>query len=272
MANLRNDHAQEKGNVVDRLVRIVILTIVSFIVSIAAVSFAVHHMRLQFEGEFKGISDKKVKQVCDIAKICIDGDDFTSATVNSPLKYGSLLSLMMADTTSENLSAEGYGLFAYKDGQLSLLVSEGVGDTSEFAVANRDISSWLNGTYEPTTVNGQNYESVILPITDSTGMCVGVFEYKCTFDGLYELGNKLEGRILTAVIIAVVIGVVIFVMQELLIKIFRRRQGNSGAQVAESVKARDKRLISSTIGYCFSTYLKPKIRLSGQRTIKPTFA
>lgn len=264
MANLRNDHAQEKGNVVDRLVRIVILTIVSFIVSIAAVSFAVHHMRLQFEGEFKGISDKKVKQVCDIAKICIDGDDFTSATVNSPLKYGSLLSLMMADTTSENLSAEGYGLFAYKDGQLSLLVSEGVGDTSEFAVANRDISSWLNGTYEPTTVNGQNYESVILPITDSTGMCVGVFEYKCTFDGLYELGNKLEGRILTAVIIAVVIGVVIFVMQELLIKIFRRRQGNSGAQVAESVKARDKRLISSTIGYCFSIILVVLLVMSRQ--------
>ena len=40
MANLKNDCNQEKGNVVDRLVRIVILTIVSFIVSIAAVSFA----------------------------------------------------------------------------------------------------------------------------------------------------------------------------------------------------------------------------------------
>ena len=133
MANLKNERVQERGSVVDRLVRIVILTIVSFIVSIAAVSFAVHHMRLQFEGEFKSISDKKVNQVCDVAKICIDGDDFTSPTVNSPLKYGSLLSLIMADTTSENLSAEGYGLFAYKDGQLSLLVSEGVGDTCAHA-------------------------------------------------------------------------------------------------------------------------------------------
>ena len=263
MANLRNDRAQERGSVVDRLVRIVILTIVSFIVSIAAVSFAVHHMRLQFEGEFKGISDKKVHQVCDIAKICIDGDDFTSATVNSPLKYGTLLSLMMADTTSENLSAEGYGLFAYKDGQLSLLVSEGVGDTSEFAVANRDISTWL-GSNEPTAVKGQNYESIILPIHDSTGMCVGVFEYKCTFDGLYELGNKLEGRILTAVIIAVVIGVVIFIVQELIIKLLRRRQGNAGAQVEESSRARDKRLISSTIGYCFAIILVVLLVMSRQ--------
>lgn len=263
MANLRNDRAQEKGSVVDRLVRIVILTIVSFIVSIAAVSFAVHHMRLQFEGEFKGISDKKVHQVCDIAEICIDGDDFTSATVNSPLKYGSLLSLMMADTTSENLSAEGYGLFAYNNAQLSLLVSEGVGDTSEFAVANRDISTWL-GSDEPTVVKGQNFESIILPIKDSTGMCVGVFEYKCTFDGLYELGNKLEGRILTAVIIAVVIGVVIFILQELIIKILRRRQGNAGAQVAESAKARDKRLISSTIGYCFAIILVVLLVMSRQ--------
>ena len=264
MANLRNDRAQEKGNVVDRLVRIVILTIVSFIVSIAAVSFAVHHMRLQFEGEFKGISDKKIHQVCDIAQICIDGDDFTSATVNSPLKYGTLLSLIMADTTTENLSAEGYGLFAYKDGQLSLLVSEGVGDTSEFAVANRDISTWLNGSYEPVTVKGQNYESVILPIQNSTGICVGVFEYKCTFDGLYELGNKLEGRILTAVIIAVVVGVVVFIVQELLIKLFRRRQGNAGPQVSETAKARDKRLISSTIGYCFAIILVVLLVMSRQ--------
>ena len=263
MANLRNDRAQEKGSVVDRLVRIVILTIVSFIVSIAAVSFAVHHMRLQFEGEFKGISDKKIHQVCDIAKICIDGDDFTSATVNSPLKYGSLLSLMMADTTSENLSAEGYGLFAYNNASLSLLVSEGVGDTSEFAVANRDISTWL-GSDEPTIVKGQNFESLILPIKDSTGMCVGVFEYKCTFDGLYELGNKLEGRILTAVIIAVIIGVVIFILQELIIKILRRRQGNAGAQVSESAKARDKRLISSTIGYCFAIILVVLLVMSRQ--------
>ena len=264
MANLKNDRVQERGNVVDRLVRIVILTIVSFIVSIAAVSFAVHHMRLQFEGEFKSISDKKVNQVCDIAKICIDGDDFTSPTVNSPLKYGSLLSLIMADTTSENLSAEGYGLFAYKDGQLSLLVSEGVGDTSEFAVANRDISTWLNGKYDPTTVTGQNYESIIVPITDSTGMCVGVFEYKCTFDGLYELGDKLEGRILTAVIIAVVFGVVVFIIQELLIKLLRRKQGNSGNQVQESAKARDKRVISSAIGYCFAIILVVLLVMSRQ--------
>ena len=59
-------------------------------------------------------------------------------------------------------------------------------------------------------------------------MCVGVFEYKCTFDGLYELGDKLEGRILTAVIIAVVFGVVVFILQELLIKLLRRKQGNAG--------------------------------------------
>lgn len=264
MANLKNDSAQEKGNVVDRLVRIVILTIVSFIVSIAAVSFAVHHMRLQFEGEFKGISDKKVNQVCDIARTCIDGDDFTSNTVNSPLKYGSLLSLMLADTTSENLSAEGYGLFAYKDGQLSLLVSEGVANTSEFAVANRDISTWLNGTNQPSVVKGSNYESVILPITNTTGMVVGVFEYKCTFDGLYELGNKMEGRILTAVIIAVVFGVVVFILQELFIKMIRRKQGNAGAQVTESARARDKRIISSAIGYCFAIILVVLLVMSRQ--------
>ena len=56
---------------------------------------------------------------------------------------------------------------------------------------------------EQKVLNGENYESIIVPIIDSTGMCVGVFEYKCTFSELYDLGNKLEGRILTAVVIAV---------------------------------------------------------------------
>ena len=95
-------------------------------------------------------------------------------------------------------------------------------------------------------------------------MVVGVFEYKCTFDGLYELGNKLEGRILTAVIIAVVFGVVVFILQELFIKMIRRKQGNAGAQVTESAKARDKRIISSAIGYCFAIILVVLLVMSRQ--------
>lgn len=255
MANYQNERTAERNDVAGRIVRICILVIVSFVVAIAAVSFAVHHMRLQFEDEFKKISDTKMQQVCDIVRMTVDGDDLVSNTVNSPAKYSVLLDLMLADTSSENLSAEGYGLFGYNQGQLSLLVSRGVNDPSEFAVAGRDISEWL-GTSGQTILVGENYESIIVPITDSTGMCVGVFEYKCTFGELYAIGDKLEGRILTAVMIAVVAGVLLFAVQEIVIRIIRNRQnGSGGKKNAETAQNRDRRLISSTIGYCFTIIL-----------------
>ena len=256
MANLQNEHTAEHNDVAGRIVRICILIVVSFVVSIASVSFAVHHMRLQFEDEFKKISDTKMHQVTDVVRMCIDGDDLVSNTVNAPARYSALLDLMLADTSTENLSAEGYGLFGYSQGQLSLLLSRGVNDPSEFAVASRDISEWLSGTSEQTVLYGENYESIIVPVIDSTGLCVGVFEYKCTFGELYDIGNKLEGRILTAVVIAVLAGVVLFALQEILIRIIRNRQnGPNGKKNSETPQSRDRRLISSTIGYCFTIIL-----------------
>ena len=256
MANLQNERTAEHSDVAGRIVRICILIIVSFVVAIAAVSFAVHHMRLQFEEEFKKISDTKMQQVTDVVRMSIDGDDLVSNTVNAPARYSALLDLMLADTSTENLSAEGYGLFGYSQGQLSLLLSRGVNDPSEFAVASRDISEWLGGSNEQTVIVGKNYESIIVPITDSTGMCVGVFEYKCTFGELYDLGDKLESRILTAVVISVLAGVVLFALQEIIIRLLRGRQnGSSGKKNAETPQNRDRRLISSTIGYCFTIIL-----------------
>lgn len=255
MANLQNERTAERNDVAGRIVRICILIIVSFVVAIAAVSFAVHHMRLQFEDEFKKISDTKMQQVTDVVRMCVDGDDLVTNTVNAPAKYSALLDLMLADTSTENLSAEGYGLFGYSQGQLSLLVSRGVNDPSEFAVAGRDISEWL-GTADSTVLIGENYESIIVPITDSTGMCVGVFEYKCTFGELYAIGDKLESRILTAVMIAVVAGVLLFAVQEIVIRVVGSRQnGSGGKKNTETPQNRDRRLISSTIGYCFTIIL-----------------
>ena len=156
MANLQSERTAERNDVTGRIVRICILIIVSFVVAIAAVSFAVHHMRLQFENEFKMISDNKMHQVADIVRMTIDGDDLTSNTVNAPAKYSTVLDLMLVDTTKENLSAEGYGLFGYSNGQLSLLLSHGVNDPSEFAVTGRDISEWLGNTSKSTVLVGKN--------------------------------------------------------------------------------------------------------------------
>ena len=255
MANIQTDNSQSQTDVMSRLFRIVILIIVSFLISVASVSFAVHHMRLQFEDEFKGISDTTVNQIADIVKISVDGDELEADTGASSQKYGMILQLMLADTSSETLSTESYGLFAYRDGRLDLLLSSGVSDVSEFAVAGRKISDWLTEGNGVTTVEGDNFESLIVPITNSAGICVGVFEYKVAYDGLFDVGNKLESRILIAVIISVVAGVALFVVQEVLIKVMRGKQGGANGRNAETPRARDKRITSTTIGYCFAIVL-----------------
>ncbi len=262
MSNSYGDPKAGQTDIVNRLVRIVILVIVSFLISIAAVSFAVHHMRLQFEGEFKRISDSKVEQVCDIVKRTINGDDISADSGAAAQKYATVFNLMLADTSTENLSQESYALYAYKDGQLSVLLYNGAASEKDFAVAGRKVSEWLDGSFQNTVVGGSNFESIIVPITDSTGMCVGVFEYKVSYDGLYEIGNTLESRILLAVIIAVVAGVVLFIVQEIFVKIMRSKQGDKGR--GESARSRDKRITSTTIGYCFAIVLIVLLVMSSQ--------
>ena len=58
------NRAAHQAEVLNRLIRTIILIIVSLMLSVLSVSFAVHHMRLQFEEEFKTISDDKIESVC----------------------------------------------------------------------------------------------------------------------------------------------------------------------------------------------------------------
>ena len=54
----RRDQSEGRSDVFNSIVRAVILIIVSLLISVLSVSFAVHHMRLQYEEEFKEISEK----------------------------------------------------------------------------------------------------------------------------------------------------------------------------------------------------------------------
>ncbi|MBP5261586.1 MAG: MFS transporter [Clostridiales bacterium] len=258
----RRDQSEGRSDVYNSIVRAVILIIVSLLISVLSVSFAVHHMRLQYEEEFKEISHNKIYQVSDLVKMSIDGNELRNDPANAAVKYSSVFDLMLADTTSENLSSEDYALFSYLNGQLTLLLSDGK-ESSDFQVAGTEISEWLTGSFAPCVVTTDNGESIIVPITDDTGMCIGVFEYKCTFAGLTQLGDELEGRIFVAVLICLSAGIVLFVIQEVVIRILRKKQGK-GSGGNETAKGREKRLMSSTIGYCFSIVLVVLLVMSNQ--------
>ncbi|MBO4637690.1 MAG: hypothetical protein J5685_11150 [Clostridiales bacterium] len=217
-----------RSEMLGRVIRAVILIVVSLLLSVLSVSFAVHHMRLQFEDEFKGITDTKMQQVCDIVKMTVNGDELLGDPNYAAQKYSDVFALMLADTSTNDVSSESYGLFLYSDGQLTLLLSHGADSENNFAVKGREISQWLSSDNSSATITGENFESVLVPVADSSGRCVGVFEYKCSFGDLEFFGNKLESRILTAVIVAVASGVILFCIQLLIPKLISNAR--KGAQ------------------------------------------
>lgn len=211
-----------QSDVLNRLVRGVILIIVSLLLSIISVSFAMHHMRLQFEEEYKAIADNKVKQVSEIVKMTVNGDEIVADPGVAAQKYGDVFSLMLAQTSEENFTEESYGLFLYSEGELQILLSNNSDNPNDFEVATREISSWLSADNSITTIGGNNRESVLVPIADGSGKCVAVFEYRCEFDKLSKMGTTLESRVLTAVLITVATGVICFLLQALVPALIKR--------------------------------------------------
>ena len=136
---------------------------------------------------------------------------------------------MLADTSTRSYTAESYGLFYYSDGRLSVLMNHGAEPPGSFEVASKDISEWLNAANEPTVIKEDASESVIIPVADSSGRCVAVFEYKLNFNDLKVMGNGFEGKIIKAVIIAVAAGIVVYIIQLLIPKfLFRESRSTQG--------------------------------------------
>jgi hypothetical protein len=224
------NRAAGQAEVLNRFVRTMILIIVSLLLSVLSVSFAVHHMRLQFEGEFKEIADTKLQSVSDVVRRTLDGDEIASAPQEAAVKYGDVLSLMLTDTSTSSYTTESFGLFLYSDGRLSVLMNEGPEAPESFEVASKDISEWLNADNAPSTIIGNNSESILVPVADSSGRCVAVFEYKCNFNSLKTMGNEYESKILTSVIIAVAAGILIYIIQ-LLVPKFINRSNKGGKRL-----------------------------------------
>ena len=220
MSDVRLGRRDGEYDVVNRIARAIVLIVVALILAVVSVSFAVHHMRLKFEEEYKGITDDKMQAVSDIVQKTVSGDEIVADTQSAITKYSTVFDLMLSKTSSESYSKEDYALFLYQGGQLSLLTTSD--DKIEFEVVNRTISEWLSSDNSIYTTRGAEAESVLVPIADSTGRCVAVFEYKCTFAALRKLGNESENRILKAVIISSAVGVVLFIVQLFIPKLLSR--------------------------------------------------
>lgn len=216
---MQQNDSNSASSVLNRVIRAIVLIIVSLLISILSVSFAMHHMRLQFEDEYRSITDTKMQQVSDLVKMTVNGDEIVNDSNSAAVKYNSVFILMLKDVTDANFCDSTYAMFLYSGGQISMLVSEADAESDDFVVTKKEISEWLSSDYSNYVTETDKFESIIVPISDSQGRCVAVFEYRTDFSRLSELGDTLESRVLKAVLISVVAGVVLFVLQMFLPKI-----------------------------------------------------
>lgn len=223
-----NSYGQQvnESDVLNRIIRAIVIIVVALILAVVSVSFAVHHMRLKFEEEYRSITDYRMQAITDVVRRTVSGDELVNDSQTSMEKYKTVFSFMLTEVTGASYSKESYGLFLTSGGNLSLLVSSE--ESAEFDVVKVPLSSWndASNANKVYTNKDSEHESIFVPIVDSQGKCVGVFEYNCTFNDLQRLGNEVEDRILKSVILTVAVGVIFFFIMEFVPKLlFRTKKG-----------------------------------------------
>lgn len=213
-----------ESDVLNRIIRAIVIIVVALILAVVSVSFAVHHMRLKFEEEYKEITDYKMQAISDVVKRTISGDELLADPQAANEKYKTVFNFMLTEVTSASYSKESYGLFLNNGGNLQLLITSD--ENADFDLVKIPQSSWKDASNSVFTLKEADHESIFVPIVNSQGVCVGVFEYHCTYDDLSRLGSEAENRILKSVILTVAVGIVFFFVMILVPKfIFRNKNG-----------------------------------------------
>lgn len=229
MSDYRYQHSVNQSDLLNRVIRAVILIIVSLLASITFVSFAVHHMRLQFEEEFEGIAEEKIEHVSQIVSMTINGDDIANDKVNAASKYPALLSYMLYDAGISDMSTESYSLIGIEGGNKINLLPDNTDNSFVISTMNvSDIDSLFSDGNAYASIKNDKTQSVIIPVKSSDGARVAFFEYRVSYNGLNDLGNRLESRVLTAVVISVIAGAVLFFIMLLIPKLIKA--SNKGGQ------------------------------------------
>ena len=122
MPDYSNSRKVNESSALNRIIRGTVIIVVSLALAIVSVSFAVHHMRLQFEEEFKSISDRKITDISNVVGMTIHGDEIIADPVNATTKYTSVFNLMLANMSDDDFSDESYALFLYSGGQISPMI------------------------------------------------------------------------------------------------------------------------------------------------------
>jgi len=124
---------------------------------------------------------------------------------------------MLPNQSEDSFSTIEYGLFGAVD-ETSVLVIY-MSDPDKLIYQNTPIYKWRNNDPKPYEVITETQNSLLVPILDSEGNVVALFELTGTHSGLIEFGNGLESKLLLAVIVSVFIGLMLFSLQYIIPKV-----------------------------------------------------
>jgi hypothetical protein len=209
-------------NQLNTAVRALVLGFFAIVLAVVSVSFAIHHMREGFESEYRNHYNHQLLSIAINASMVIDGDEIKADPVAAGQKYPAIINLMLPNQSEDSFSTIDYGLFGAVDERSVLVIY--MSDPDKLIYQNTPIYKWRNNDPEPYPVNTDTQDSLLVPILDSEGTVVALFELTGTHSGLQEFGNGLEGKLLLAVIVSVFVGLILFSLQYIIPKILFSRK------------------------------------------------
>ncbi|MBN1891732.1 MAG: hypothetical protein JW780_03045 [Clostridiales bacterium] len=209
------------NNRLSTAVRALVLGFFAIVLAVVSVSFAIHHMRQGFESEYRDHYQHQLEALAINATLVIDGDEIETDPVGAGQKYPAIINLMIPNQSEDSFSTIDYGLFLCLD-ENSLAVIY-MSDQDALLAPITPIYKWRNIDPETYPIVSDTKNSIFVPILNSQGETVGLFELTGTHSQLREYGNILEGKLLMAVIVSAVVGLILFSVQYFVPKILRLR-------------------------------------------------
>ena len=195
-----SDSSNTASNAAGKVAKVVFLSLFALILVVTAVSFAVHHMRLGSEKEFKNAMVSRIRT------------DATNAANSKILPY------MLMDTNEDDYTTQAFGLYDYSNGELTMLT----GIDSDLLVAKTiPVSEWLTAEKNPYEIREKDVYHYLVPILDQEGKISALLELSAQTAPVNEMGDKLESMLLSTVTASVLVAMAGFSLQYIVPPIFR---------------------------------------------------
>ena len=209
------------NNQLSTAVRALVLGFFAMVLAVVSVSFAIHHMRRGFESEYLDIYQHQLESIAMNAVLTIDGDEIQSDPISAGQKYPAIINLMLPNQSDDSFSTIDYGLFTSPEENTLTIIY--MSNPENLVSPNIQTYKWNNKS-EPYPVISENKSSLLIPILNSQGTIIGLFELTGTHTRLQEYGDILEGKLLMAVIVSAVVGMILFSFQYFIPKLLGLRK------------------------------------------------